>query len=230
MTLQLLLQNSPRLHEDPSGKLTSWQISDAVLNFLNKHVDSNSVTLETGAGLSTVLFAMKSASHTCIVPDLKLIRRIQSYCNDNQISCNNIAFKAGISEQILPSLELGNLDLVLIDGRHAFPTPFIDWYYTCEKLKVGGMMIVDDTQIWTGAILKKFLLSEPEWKLTADLSYKTAIFAKIKEYSHSKEWLDQSLVINKSRYSIMASKINRGLEALRQGNFGKIFGKVANPT
>lgn len=160
------------------------------------------------------------------MPDLKLINRIQSYCQNNHISYSKVTFKAGISERILPSLELDNLDLVLIDGRHAFPTPFIDWYYTCEKLKVGGMMIVDDTQIWTGTILKEFLLSEPEWELTADLSSKTAVFLKIKECTHSKEWLEQPLVINKSRYSIITSKINRAFEALRQGNFGKIFKKV----
>jgi predicted O-methyltransferase YrrM len=230
MNLQLLLQNPPLLHEDKSGKLISWQISDAVLDFLDKHITSNSKSLETGAGLSTVLFADKGASHTCVVPDLNLINRIRQYCHSHQISCEKIDFKSDISERILPCLKLDNLDIVLIDGRHAFPSPFIDWYYTCEKLKIGGMMIVDDTQIWTGAVLKQFLLLEPEWKLQADLSSKTAVFVKIKEYTHSKTWSDQLYISNKSRYPIMASKVNRGFDLLRQGDLKKFFNKLVNKT
>ena len=32
-------------------------------------------TIETGAGVSTILFAMKNTAHTCIVPDDKLVER-----------------------------------------------------------------------------------------------------------------------------------------------------------
>jgi hypothetical protein len=39
------------------------------------------------------------------------------------------------------------LDLVLIDGDHAFPASFIDWYYTAEQVKLGGYVIVDDTNL-----------------------------------------------------------------------------------
>jgi len=36
---------------------------------IDEHIDSESKTLETGAGVSTVLFALKGTQHTCIVPD-----------------------------------------------------------------------------------------------------------------------------------------------------------------
>jgi predicted O-methyltransferase YrrM len=228
MTLELLLQNPPLLHKDTSGKLTSWQISNTTLNFLNKHINQNSKTLETGAGLSTLLFAVKGASHTCVVPDIELVNRIRQYCQKNEISSHKIDFQADISERVLPSLAVNDLDLVLIDGRHAFPSPFIDWYYTCNKLKIGGLMIVDDTQIWTGAVLKKFLLSEPEWELKADLSSKTAVFVKLKEGTHSKNWSEQRFIADKSRYSILTSKVSRGFEILRQGDLGKFFNKLMN--
>ncbi len=39
----------------------------------------------------------------------------------HQISTQKIDFQIARSEDTLPSLELNELDLVLIDGRHAFP-------------------------------------------------------------------------------------------------------------
>lgn len=157
---------------------------------------------------------------------MKLVNRIKEYCQKNQIYSDNIDFHVDISEKVLPSLPVNDLDLVLIDGRHGFPSPFIDWYYTCNKLKIGGMMMIDDTQIWTGAVLKDFLLSEPEWELKADLSSKTAVFVKLKEGSHSKTWSEQRFIADKSSYSILTSKINRGLETLRQGDLGIFFNKM----
>ena len=228
MSLQLLQQNFPLLHEDPLGKLTSWQVSDTTLKFIEEHINQNSKTLETGAGVSTILFAVKGTSHTCIVPDTKQVNRIRKYCQKNQIYAHKIDFKIDISEKILPSLEINDLDLVLIDGRHAFPSPFIDWYYTCHKLKIGGMMIIDDTQIWTGAVLKQFLLSEPEWELKADLSSKTAVFVKLQEGTHSKNWSEQQFIADKSRYSILTSKVSRGFEILRQKGLRNFFNKLVD--
>lgn len=225
MTLQLLQKNPPVLHEDSSGELVSWKICDTTLEFLDRNIDKNFKTLETGAGVSTLLFAIKNTSHICIVPDEKIVDRIREYCQKNHISSDKIDFHVDISEQVLPSLAVDDLDAVLIDGRHAFPSPFIDWYYTAEKLKIGGMMIIDDTQIWTGEILKKFLLSEPEWELKADLSSKTAVFTKVKEGTHSKNWEQQKFVAEQSRYSIFNSKVNRGFERFLQGNLDTLFNK-----
>ena len=59
--------------------------------------------------------------------------------------------------------------LVLIDGSHSFPSPFIDWYYTAFRLRVGGFLVVDDTQLWTGHVLKRFLEAEPDWGAHANL-------------------------------------------------------------
>jgi hypothetical protein len=48
------------------------------------------------------------------------------------------------------------LDIVLIDGAHAFPFPFLDWYFTASALKAGGLLVIDDVQIATGTILADF--------------------------------------------------------------------------
>ena len=142
------------------------------------------------------------------------------------VSVGRIDFRIEKSERTLPVLPIDQLDLVLIDGSHAFPTPFIDWYYTADKLRVGGMMMIDDTQLWTGHALKSFLIQEPEWELVEDVSARTAIFVKQKEYNHEKWWGQQAYVVQNSKWLIRASEVRQALEMLGQGEFGKLIAKV----
>ena len=198
MDLQGLLNNPPQLHLDEFGQPISWGISNEVLSFIDNHVNAASRTLETGAGISTILFGLNGTYHTCVVPDKDQVEKIKDYCKQHDVPIDTVTFEIDTSEQALPHLKLHDLDLVLIDGRHAFPTPFIDWYYASPKLKVGGILIVDDTQIWTGRVLKEFLSSEPEWKLEGEFSNKTAVFTKKADGSHWKEWNNQPYVLRNS--------------------------------
>jgi predicted O-methyltransferase YrrM len=225
-TLQQLLDDSPKLHRVEPQAPTSYQLSDQALNFIDQNVDRTSNTLETGAGISTVLFAMKGANHTCIVPDSQLVARIIDYCQHASISMEGVNFQIGKSEKILPVLETNELDLLLIDGEHAFPTPFIDWYYTADRLRVGGVIIVDDTQLWTGQVLKRFLLEEPEWSLVEEFSARTAIFKKEKAYSHEKWWGQQPYVLRKSRRLIAVSEARKAFTLLARGEFRTLITKV----
>jgi hypothetical protein len=115
---------------------------------------------------------------------------------------------------------------LLIDGQHAFPTPFIDWYYTADKLRVGGILIIDDTQLWTGQVLKQFLLEEAEWSLIEEFSARTVIFRKEKDYSHEKWWGQQPYVVRKSRRLIAISEAHQAFGALVSGRFRKLIEKV----
>ena len=54
-----LLKEPPKLHD---GGTVSWQMDDEVLEYLNKLLKQGVQTLETGAGVSTILFAMKKHS------------------------------------------------------------------------------------------------------------------------------------------------------------------------
>jgi predicted O-methyltransferase YrrM len=67
------------------------------------------------------------------------------------------------SQDWLPRVDLPDLDLVLVNGGHAFPVPFLDWYYGAEKLKVGGLMVVDNTHLPTGTRLADFMGVDPRW-------------------------------------------------------------------
>ncbi|NJL43500.1 MAG: hypothetical protein HC935_09890 [Pseudanabaena sp. SU_2_4] len=192
--LQTLLAERPKLHKDRNGDLVSYQASEEVLGFIDRHVTENSRTLETGAGISTILFALKGSEHICIVPGQGQIDRIQHYCQDRRISSDKIDFQLKNSEVILPILNAQDLDLILIDGCHGFPIPFIDWFYATSHLKKDGILIVDDTQIWTGAVLKEYLLSEPEWELVQDIAPRASIFRKLQAKIRTKEWDEQPYV------------------------------------
>lgn len=229
MTLQELLDDSPKLHR--IGRVgvhvpISYELADQALHFIDQNIDGNSHTLETGAGTSTVLFAIKGARHTCIVPDDELADRIRQYCEQRNISVGSVDFQIGKSEDVLPSLIIDDLDLVLIDGQHAFPAPFIDWYYTARKLKIGGKLLVDDIQLWTGRVLKDFLKEEPEWRLLADLSARTAAFVKERECADEKWWGQQPYVVRKSRPLIRASELRQAMAMLAQGKLGPLKDKI----
>ena len=74
--------------------------------------------------MSTLVFAMKGADHTCIVPDEEQVNRIKEYCSKHAISSAKINFIIDTSEHALPRINEKNFDLALIDGRHGFPAPY----------------------------------------------------------------------------------------------------------
>lgn len=228
MNIQELLENPPLIHEEGSGKMTSWQLSDQVLHFINKNINENSVTLETGAGISTILFALKSSHHTCINPSQEQVDRIKEYCHSHQISTDKIDFQVDFSEKVLPSLDINNIDLILIDGSHAFPIPFIDWYYTYRQLKVGGKMIIDDTQLWTGLVLKQFLTLEPEWRINKNSPPRSAIFTKVKKYTEPKWYAQQPYIVKNSYFLIFAAKIKIFFQLLADKKFDKLSKLIFN--
>ncbi len=139
-------------------------MDDATLLFLDQHVQPGMRTLETGSGISTIMFANKGAQHTCIAPDAEQVTLIQQYCAQHAIATRDLEFMLETSEDALPKLPPQEVfDLALIDGRHSFPNPIIDWYYIARVLKIGGLVVIDDLHIWTCELLVNFLRAEPDW-------------------------------------------------------------------
>ncbi|NEO40505.1 MAG: class I SAM-dependent methyltransferase [Moorea sp. SIOASIH] len=226
MDIQELLKNPPQFYTNSSGNFQEVKLSDDILYFLDEQVTENSKTLETGAGCSTILFAIKSSHHTCIVPKQQEVNRIKDYCHKHNISTEKIDFKVDGSQNVLPYLNTDDLDCILIDGSHAFPIPFIDWQYTHKNLKVGGKLIIDDTQIWTGEVLKKFLISEPEWKFQKESTPRTAIFTKVKQCTKDKWFGEQVYTVKNSRIPIWFAKIKTAIILFSTGDFPTLASKV----
>jgi predicted O-methyltransferase YrrM len=229
MNLTDIIKNPPTAHRElENGEFYSMGLTEEVLNFISTHIDDSSHTLETGCGLSTAVLALLGARHICITPVESEIERIQDYCKLNDIPTNAITFYPSDSEIVLPNLECAPLDLVLIDGRHGFPAPFIDFYYTADKLKIGGLLVIDDTYLWTGDVLKQLLLLEPEWEIEADFAPRACVFRKLAEGTESKEWTQQQFVVLNSEYKLTTKPVPYSVTAfryLKRGEFS-ILGKM----
>lgn len=203
MTFDELIGRPPQLHRKRvEGKMVpcSWQLANDTLVFINQNISDKSVTLETGQGLSTVVFALKQTLHTAINPsaidpseEFSPSDEILKFCVEHSIATGRLKLINGRSEKILPGLSQDeSLDLCLIDGGHAFPIPFLDWFYIAPMLKVGGLLVIDDLQIWTGYTLACFLAMEPEWKLHASFQ-RSKVFEKVARTT-VKNWNKQAFV------------------------------------
>lgn len=177
--LKMLLEEAPQFHVNASGEPHSWAIQTDVLEWLADHLQPDSVTLETGSGYSTVMFAASSRRHLAISPSARESELIRQWLQEHGVSPLP-AFDNRRSQEVLPTLAYEPCDCVLIDGGHAFPLPYLDWFYAGELLKPGGYLLVDDTQIRAVGILEDFLNSETErWASEGVLGGKTAVFRKL---------------------------------------------------
>jgi len=80
MDLETLLLHPPSLHMNRSGDVVSWGAGGRLLRYMDQKLHEGDVTLETGAGLSTLVFAMKKCLHTAAVPDQPYVLH-QSYAS-----------------------------------------------------------------------------------------------------------------------------------------------------
>ncbi len=190
---KFLLGPQPAVH---AAGTICYAVEKGVLEYINCNVQDGTYTLETGCGLSTILFAYLGCKHICISPNKEEHERIVAFCQEERISIKEVTFIEGFSQDILPHLKCTQLDLVLIDGGHGFPIPFVDWLYAARKLKVGGRLIVDDTQLWTGHVLRDFLMAERAWQFEKSF-HKAIAFKKILD-NIEKDWGGQPYVVVRS--------------------------------
>jgi hypothetical protein len=211
MNLEHLLSKPPKLHGRDGATTDGWRLDDAALLFLESRVKQGMRTIETGAGVSTIAFALKRARHTCIVPDRRVVRRIRRYCASVGLSLSTVRFVVGRSEYALPRLRRFGYDFALIDGRHGFPAPFMDWFYIADRMRRGGVVLVDDTWIWTCDVLVRFLDTNPGWRRCAALPT-SAAFRKERNDAQHADWVDQPFVYWQSQ----AARFYPGSTLLRQ--------------
>ena len=224
MNLEELIARDPKLHR--GGK--SWKLHDNVLRYIDRRIGDGAHTLETGCGLSTIMFAFKGCHHVCVSPDRFAVEKITEFCDEAGISLERIRFEVAPSERVLPGLALDPLDLVLIDGSHSFPGVFIDWYYTAPALALGGAVVIDDLQIWTGEVLRDFLKAEEEWALERDLPPRSVAFRKVAQVNPQKGWWLQRYVVEHSGpyRSSLGRSLGRALDLARRGEFATLAAKV----
>ncbi|MFH0879141.1 MAG: class I SAM-dependent methyltransferase [Lentisphaerota bacterium] len=223
-SLDLLLRERPLIHSDGA---VCYGLHDEALQFIDQHVDSASATLETGTGLSTVLFALKGCRHVCVSPVEKEFEQIRSYCEAHGLSLKTVQLMAGRSEDVLPILKPETLDFLLIDGGHGFPIPYVDWLYAGRRLKPGGWLMLDDTQLWTVDLLRRFLLEDPDWAFIKELGFRTAVFQKVTDRNHTEEWCNQPFVVRRQTWLDWRHDIKKTMGRMKSGRWDEL-GKDAH--
>lgn len=225
-TLKDLLADPPLLHgPDGSNDLLTHGLLPPALAFIEAEVNPGDRTLETGSGLSTIVFALRGADHLSVVPQAQEETRFQEYCAAQGIDASKVRFDLRRSEDVLPTVDLGQLDLVLIDGSHSFPQVFIDFFYTQRALKTGGWLVVDDVHVWTGRVLRDFLIAEPEWELVHRWQGRTVAFRKLRDTDPDKVWVDQAYVTKRTAAKVLG-RARMTVDLLREGDVKEVVKRV----
>jgi hypothetical protein len=63
----------------------SWQVMNEILLFIADHTGEGCWTLETGTGVTTLLFAMNRCVHICVAPLADEIQRIRDYTREKNL-------------------------------------------------------------------------------------------------------------------------------------------------
>ena len=135
---------------------------------------------ETGCGGSTIVLSHASAHHTAFAlegPD-RTISELRAHAN---LRGERVVFVEGETRFTLPAHAFADrLDLVLLDGPHAYPLPQLEFVYLFPQVRVGGWMVLDDIQIPSVHELFRFMKME-SWVVLEEVVVRTAFFRKLRE-------------------------------------------------
>ena len=201
--LDMILRDRPAVHRpgterDPrrwseegvrASDRTCFGVSKPFARDLLGRLTAGMHTLETGSGVSTLVFALGGARHTAVSPDADEHAELRAYAGSLGIDMTTVYLVPERSDGYLPACDLNGLDVVFLDGKHAFPWPIVDWFYTADRLKVGGLMILDDTQLRPVRVLEDFLVADVDrWRLEGKPGGRTSIFRKLTHPVHDVTW------------------------------------------
>jgi hypothetical protein len=195
--LEKVLSNPPKLHEDGGKLISDWRIDDATCVALSERLKPGLKTLETGGGLSTIIFAANGCHHTCVMPDEPVASRIRQFCESIDVDTSNLEFVISRSTDVVHTWPRSAFDLILIDGCHGFPSIFVDFYFASKALKTGGTLFLDDMHIYTCQQTARFMQSDSGWNV--ELKTNRVVAARKVADTADAEWSCQTFVTQKSK-------------------------------
>jgi hypothetical protein len=132
---------------------------------------------ETGSGASTLLFSHLSQHHTVFALDAGS-GSITNVRRSPLLRPNVVTFVEGPTQATLPQHGFAQkLQLVLIDGPHAYPFPDLEYYFLYPHLDTGALLILDDVHIPTVHSLFQFLQQDAMFELNETVQT-TAFFTR----------------------------------------------------
>lgn len=221
--VERLIRESPKLHfysEDVvqrEGKYadkygyrlsagpTTLAVHPDILRLFPKYAGSNSLTLETGCGYTTIALAALSKHHICISPDKMGRHLVEQYMDAIGIPRHKVTFIEQTSETALPTLSLDEqLDFAYVDGCHGYPFPALDWHFIDQHLKVNGYIGFDNVEIPTVKLHCDFMEANRAYSLVNRIifdgrgGYQVNIYQKQK--AEQREWVFQQFNERKLPY------------------------------
>jgi Methyltransferase domain len=185
-TVDRLMADGPVFH---AGGTRVWNALPGTLRLLADQVGEGDRTVETGAGASTVVFAAAGAEHTAISPAGDEHQRIREYCHSIGVDTSRLSFVVGPSDSALPNLDLDRpVDVAFIDGKHSFPHPVVDFHYIEQRLRVGGVLVLDDVPMPAVAVVYGFMDGSPDWELIGVADHRAAAFRKLAMADPDDNW------------------------------------------
>ncbi len=132
---------------------------------------------ETGCGGSTIVLSHASERHIAFAIEGES-QTISDLRRQSDLRPESVTFIEGETKQTLPEYRFEEpLDLVLLDGPHAYPLPQLEFVYLFPHLQVGGWLAIDDIQIPSVYELFTFLKMEPSMVLE-EVRVRTAFFRR----------------------------------------------------
>ncbi len=204
--LARLAEDKPRFHRtgstgEQTGALagvalepgdTSWAVGAGVLRWIADHVTDDMVTLETGAGYTTVLLAAAARHHYCCTPNQLEADRIRTYLRSIGRSDRNLTFLIGSTDATLPGLAPEvRIDFAYVDGCHGYPFPALDWHYIDKHLNAGGLIGMDNAELRPVREQCEFLEENGAYHLEQVLADGYFVRFYRKQIDQDREWIEQ---------------------------------------
>jgi len=139
---------------------------------------------ETGCGGSTIVLSQAIGCHTAFAIEDEN-RTITELRQQSDLRSENVTFVEGETRDTVPGYQFAaELDLVLLDGPHAYPLPQLEFVYLFPRLRLGGWLVMDDIQIPSVYELFRFLERESAVALE-EVIVRTAFFRRVSAAEHS---------------------------------------------
>ena len=150
-------------------------------------------SVETGCGGSTIVLSHASHRHIAFAIEGR-DRTIANLHEQSDLRTENVIFVEGETKDTVPGYQLeGEVDLVLLDGPHAYPLPQIEFAYLFPRIRLGGWLVVDDIQIPSVYELFHFLEKESSVVLE-EVAVRTAFFRRVSAAEHGPDgWALQGM-------------------------------------
>lgn len=134
-------------------------------------------SMETGSGVSTIVFSHLSADHKVFAVEHGN-GSISNVRNSSLFNASSVEFIEGPTQLTLPKFTFQNkLQLALIDGPHGYPFPDMEYYYIYPQLETGALLLLDDTQIPNIRNMYEFIKADDMFDLVDEFG-NTAFFRR----------------------------------------------------